>query len=231
MATTNSVCPAPMKATSNGSWQGDNPLDYALPLIIVQICLVVAFTRTLAFLLRPLRQPRVIAEIIHRSTINIIGNRPIYVHLACREPNIMVAHEMALIRHGNCDHEEYVRYVSKDDDDGDDELRVHVSVMNRLGEGKRLSLHCRSKDDDLGQQTVTDGGEFGWDFSVNAWGTTLFYCDMGYGYYLNMSFDAFSYGRDWRRCHSCCLWLVSAEGVYGLNGGTGLWEFMYFWPI
>ncbi|KAG9460038.1 hypothetical protein H6P81_004546 [Aristolochia fimbriata] len=64
MATTNSVCPAPMKTTSNGSWQGDNPLDYALPLIIVQICLVVAFTRTLAFLLRPLRQPRVIAEII-----------------------------------------------------------------------------------------------------------------------------------------------------------------------
>ncbi|XP_068663124.1 cation/H(+) antiporter 19-like [Aristolochia californica] len=63
MATTN-VCPAPMKATSNGSWQGDNPLDYALPLAIVQICLVVLFTRTLAFLLKPLRQPRVIAEII-----------------------------------------------------------------------------------------------------------------------------------------------------------------------
>ncbi|XP_068659679.1 cation/H(+) antiporter 19-like [Aristolochia californica] len=63
MATTE-VCPAPMKATSNGSWQGDNPLDYALPLAIVQICLVVIFTRTLAFLLKPLRQPRVIAEII-----------------------------------------------------------------------------------------------------------------------------------------------------------------------
>ncbi|KAI3946935.1 hypothetical protein MKW98_003498 [Papaver atlanticum] len=58
------VCPAPMKATSNGAWQGENPLDYALPLAILQICLVVAFTRTLAFILRPLRQPRVIAEII-----------------------------------------------------------------------------------------------------------------------------------------------------------------------
>ncbi|OAY77171.1 Cation/H(+) antiporter 16 [Ananas comosus] len=58
------ACPGPMKATSNGSWQGDNPLDYALPLAILQICLVVALTRTLAFLLRPLRQPRVIAEII-----------------------------------------------------------------------------------------------------------------------------------------------------------------------
>ncbi|KAJ6828451.1 putative cation/H(+) antiporter 19 [Iris pallida] len=58
------TCPAAMKATSNGSWQGDNPLDYALPLIILQICIVVALTRLLAFVLRPLRQPRVIAEII-----------------------------------------------------------------------------------------------------------------------------------------------------------------------
>ncbi|KAJ4787368.1 Cation/H(+) antiporter 19 [Rhynchospora pubera] len=58
------ACPAPMKATSNGSWQGDNPLDYALPLLILQICIVVVLTRILGYILRPLRQPRVIAEII-----------------------------------------------------------------------------------------------------------------------------------------------------------------------
>ncbi|KAK7388331.1 hypothetical protein VNO78_23145 [Psophocarpus tetragonolobus] len=60
----NPSCPAPMKATSNGAFQHENPLDYALPLLILQICLVVAFTRFLAFLCRPLKQPRVIAEII-----------------------------------------------------------------------------------------------------------------------------------------------------------------------
>jgi hypothetical protein len=54
----------PMKATSEGVWQGDNPLRFSLPLVILQICLVVAVTRGLAFALRPLRQPRVIAEII-----------------------------------------------------------------------------------------------------------------------------------------------------------------------
>jgi len=53
-----------MKATSNGAWQGDDPLHFALPLLIVQICMIVILTRFLAFLLRPLRQPRVIAEII-----------------------------------------------------------------------------------------------------------------------------------------------------------------------
>ncbi|GLT48144.1 hypothetical protein SLA2020_217850 [Shorea laevis] len=62
--TAKSSCPAPMKATSNGVFQGDNPLDFALPLAILQICFVVALTRFLAILLRPLRQPRVIAEII-----------------------------------------------------------------------------------------------------------------------------------------------------------------------
>lgn len=60
-------CPATvvmMKATSNGVFEGESPLDFALPLLILQICLVVAVTRSLAFLLRPMRQPRVVAEII-----------------------------------------------------------------------------------------------------------------------------------------------------------------------
>ncbi|OMO70264.1 Cation/H+ exchanger [Corchorus olitorius] len=68
MATNNAtaapVCPAPMKVTSNGAFQKEDPLDFALPLLIVQIILVVTLSRVLAFLLRPLRQPRVIAEII-----------------------------------------------------------------------------------------------------------------------------------------------------------------------
>lgn len=57
----------PMKATSDGVFQGENPLHSALPLAILQICVVVVLTRVLAFLLRPLRQPRVVAEIIVSS--------------------------------------------------------------------------------------------------------------------------------------------------------------------
>ncbi|KAH9775261.1 Cation/H(+) antiporter 18 [Citrus sinensis] len=63
MASVGHACPAPMKPTSNGVFQGDSPLDFALPLAILQICLVILLTRGLAFILRPLRQPRVIAEI------------------------------------------------------------------------------------------------------------------------------------------------------------------------
>lgn len=61
--TTTMVCKT-MPATSNGVWQGDVPVHFALPLVVIQILLVLTITRTLAFFFKPLRQPRVIAEIV-----------------------------------------------------------------------------------------------------------------------------------------------------------------------
>ncbi|CAI9095892.1 OLC1v1031922C1 [Oldenlandia corymbosa var. corymbosa] len=58
------VCYAPTMITTNGIWQGDNPLDYSLPLFILQLTLVVVTTRILVYLLKPFRQPRVISEIL-----------------------------------------------------------------------------------------------------------------------------------------------------------------------
>ncbi|KAB5551819.1 hypothetical protein DKX38_009130 [Salix brachista] len=52
-----------IRTSSNGVWQGDNPLEHAFPLLIVQTTLILAVSRFLAFLLKPLRQPKVIAEI------------------------------------------------------------------------------------------------------------------------------------------------------------------------
>ncbi|KAK7837926.1 cation/h(+) antiporter 18 [Quercus suber] len=44
-ATAGLTCPSPMKPTSNGIFQGDDPLQFSLPLAILQICLVVVVTR------------------------------------------------------------------------------------------------------------------------------------------------------------------------------------------
>ncbi|XP_071690552.1 cation/H(+) antiporter 20-like [Rutidosis leptorrhynchoides] len=53
-----------VKTSSDGVWQGDNPLRYAFPLLIIQTALVISVSRLLSFFLKPLRQPKVIAEIL-----------------------------------------------------------------------------------------------------------------------------------------------------------------------
>lgn len=108
--------------------------------------------------------------------------------------------------------------------------QVQVDITNRLGSGKNLTIHCRSKDDDLGEEVVENGGVYAWSFKTNAWGTTLFYCDLNWEGMSGFSFDAYSFRRDFVRCKSSCSWLVAKEGVYQRNEISGFWEFMYFWP-
>ncbi|GJN14745.1 hypothetical protein PR202_gb01601 [Eleusine coracana subsp. coracana] len=50
--------------TAYGIWNGGNPLEFSLPLFILQTAIIVATTRILVLLLKPIRQPRVIAEIL-----------------------------------------------------------------------------------------------------------------------------------------------------------------------
>ncbi|PKA61816.1 Cation/H(+) antiporter 15 [Apostasia shenzhenica] len=47
---------------SNGIWVGNNPMHYSLPLLLAQLLIVSLTTRAIASLLRPFRQPRVVAE-------------------------------------------------------------------------------------------------------------------------------------------------------------------------
>ncbi|CAL5187434.1 unnamed protein product [Lathyrus oleraceus] len=58
------ICYTPSMATTNGIWQGDNPLNYSIPLFILQLTLVVLATRFFVFILKPFNPPRVIAEIL-----------------------------------------------------------------------------------------------------------------------------------------------------------------------
>ncbi|XP_062095666.1 cation/H(+) antiporter 20-like [Humulus lupulus] len=71
-----------IKTASNGVWQGDNPLNYAFPLLILQTTLILILSRFLAFLLKPLRQPKVIAEIVGGILLgpSAFGRNQEYLH-------------------------------------------------------------------------------------------------------------------------------------------------------
>ncbi|XP_052207326.1 self-incompatibility protein S1-like [Diospyros lotus] len=112
------------------------------------------------------------------------------------------------------------------------EARVRVSVINRLGDGRKMQIHCRSSDDDLGLQKVDDGCGTAWSFAVNFWGTTLFYCDVKWEDHRGSEsgggwkhFDAYDAQKDFRRCSSECKWMISSDGsLYGFDQEWGTWD-------
>lgn len=61
------ICYAPTMMTTDGVWEGGNPLEYAFVLFIFQLTLVVLSTRFFVFILKPFYQPRVMAEIMVTS--------------------------------------------------------------------------------------------------------------------------------------------------------------------
>ncbi|KAL1541236.1 cation/H(+) antiporter 20 [Salvia divinorum] len=71
-----------IKTSSNGVWQGDNPLDFALPLLILQTTLIITVCRLLAVFLKPLRQPQVIAEMLGGILLgpSVFGRNEEYMH-------------------------------------------------------------------------------------------------------------------------------------------------------
>ncbi|CAL0330037.1 unnamed protein product [Lupinus luteus] len=91
------VCYAPNMITSNGIWQGESPLNYALPLFILQVTLVVVATRIFVFLLKPIRQPRVIAEILGGLILgpSVLGRSKTFANAVFPLRSVIVIETMA----------------------------------------------------------------------------------------------------------------------------------------
>ncbi|PRQ36892.1 putative plant self-incompatibility S1 [Rosa chinensis] len=54
----------------------------------------------------------------------------------------------------------------------------NVHVVNGFSRNDEpLIVHCKSKNDDLGDHTLWINQEFRWYFGLNFWFTTLFYCN------------------------------------------------------
>ncbi|KAL3620069.1 hypothetical protein CASFOL_034981 [Castilleja foliolosa] len=102
-----------------------------------------------------------------------------------------------------------------------------VRVYNNLGYGISLTLHCKSKDDDLGIQVLDNEDSFEWRFHPNWLGTTLFFCSMESND-KNGAFDIYKDERDGERCREC-VWKVTQDGVRGYNKEGGVEQIWFRW--
>ncbi|POO01374.1 Self-incompatibility protein [Trema orientale] len=103
---------------------------------------------------------------------------------------------------------------------------VRVRVINRLGYGQSMILHCQSSLDDIGSVVVEDGREMEWIISGNeVVGIPLFHCDMKpSGSSDWYSFNAYDQERDHARCRSECRWMFPNNGaLFGYDQRFARW--------
>ncbi|GFP91823.1 hypothetical protein PHJA_001326300 [Phtheirospermum japonicum] len=91
--------------------------------------------------------------------------------------------------------------------------KVIVHVANKLSPNSELLLHCSSKDDDLGIQTLRVNQEFGWSFCDNVFETTTFHCDLRTGQKQKRISAYKSIERESCR-HNICYWEARDDGIY-----------------
>ncbi|KAK8635673.1 hypothetical protein V6N13_004398 [Hibiscus sabdariffa] len=108
----------------------------------------------------------------------------------------------------------------------------HVHAVNGLSSNKILLIHCKSRDDDLGERNLTVGNEFEWKFKTNAFGTTLFWCFMASrSDHVHAKFNVFWDNEDlFYRCNwKNCIWIAKDDGIYLKNIPEGYDEFRFAW--
>ncbi|KAF7846978.1 hypothetical protein BT93_L3519 [Corymbia citriodora subsp. variegata] len=84
-------------------------------------------------------------------------------------------------------------------------------IFNNLPGGVPLTVHCKSKDDDLGFKEIPTNGTWEFRFKGNFWGTTLFFCSFKWSDQFHY-YDIYVEKRDFYRCRTLCQWYVQPTG-------------------
>ncbi|XP_045817230.1 S-protein homolog 2-like [Trifolium pratense] len=88
--------------------------------------------------------------------------------------------------------------------------RVFVHITNDLP-SLQLRLHCKDKNRDLGEQLLSVGQSFVFDFKPNFFGVSLYFCSFSYvgGFHY---FDIYDEHRDKDNCKHECHWKIKNGG-------------------
>lgn len=86
--------------------------------------------------------------------------------------------------------------------------KVHVNISNKLGNGLDVTVHCKSKDDDIGERLLHQNESYFIHFHPNAFQRTLFYCSFKWSEQIHW-FDIYDGLRD--GCQEC-NWSILRDG-------------------
>lgn len=88
--------------------------------------------------------------------------------------------------------------------------KVHVIITNGLDQN--LTLHCKSRDDDLGFHYVSPASNWDFRFRTSFFDSTLFFCSFQWSNQFHY-FDVYDHVRDGKRCKRECPWTVGPTGL------------------
>ncbi|GKV50352.1 hypothetical protein SLEP1_g57060 [Rubroshorea leprosula] len=104
---------------------------------------------------------------------------------------------------------------------------AHVQISNDIGHGIELIVHCKSGDDDLGEQKLQYQGTWGFRFRPNIWGTTLFFCSFKWQDQF-LYFNVFDWNRDFKDYFEF-LYSIVPTNPCKYNVGTNKYDICYEW--
>ncbi|KAK0607831.1 hypothetical protein LWI29_021231 [Acer saccharum] len=90
-------------------------------------------------------------------------------------------------------------------------MKTTVIITNDMGNGTLLTVHCKSKDNDLGTHDIAEFASYSFSFRPNLFLTTLFFCSFAWQNEFK-HFDVYVDKRDNRRCYPKCEWFIRPQG-------------------
>ena len=108
-----------------------------------------------------------------------------------------------------------------------------VTLTNQLSRGQTSLIHCKSKDDDLGDQMLQVGQSFSWKFKVNLLSTTLFWRNLRTSLKKHVSMEVFWPEKhdwlDYRCTYETCNWDARDNSIYLENRIKNVDVFVRTW--
>uniref|UniRef100_A0A7N0TBD2 S-protein homolog n=1 Tax=Kalanchoe fedtschenkoi TaxID=63787 RepID=A0A7N0TBD2_KALFE len=106
-----------------------------------------------------------------------------------------------------------------------------VYIKHSMGQGVMVDVHCKSKQNDLGNHRLADGQWYRFKFRPNIWFTTFFWCDVSWNGRRQV-FDAYNGKDSYWNCVALgcdCPWKLTPDGPCFFNPKTQMCDICQGW--